>query len=68
MLGKFAVVIGPILIGSVGLLIKDLGFSGNTASRVSITSIAILFVAGGTLLYFVDEEKGKEQLKYLTDD
>jgi UMF1 family MFS transporter len=67
MLGKFAVVIGPILIGSVGLLVKKLGFSSNIASRLSISSIVILFIAGGILLYFVNEQKGKEQLRYLTD-
>ncbi|MDZ7262010.1 MAG: MFS transporter [candidate division KSB1 bacterium] len=66
MLGKFAVVFGPILIGGVGLLIKYLGYSSNTASRVSISSIAFLFLAGGTLFYFVNEEKGREEAKYLS--
>jgi len=68
MLGKFAVVIGPVLVGSVALLAKNIGFSTNAASRLSIASIAILFVTGGILLYFVNEQKGKEQLKYLRND
>jgi hypothetical protein len=33
---------------------------------VSITSLALLFIAGGTLLFFVDEEKGRREAAYLT--
>ncbi len=65
MLGKFGVVVGPVLMGGCGLLVKSMGYSSDTASRVSITSISILFIAGGILLYFVDEEKGKEEIKQL---
>jgi UMF1 family MFS transporter len=57
MLGKFAVVIGPVLIGSVGLLMKSAGFSSDIASRISISSISVLFLAGGVLLYFVKEKQ-----------
>ena len=63
MLGKFAAVMGPILMAAVILLVRSMGYSGNIASRASITSISLLFIAGGTLLYFVNEEKGKEELK-----
>jgi UMF1 family MFS transporter len=66
MLGKFAVVIGPILMGGVGLLIRSWGFESHVASRVSITSISLLFIAGGIFLFFVDEGKGREQVKYLS--
>jgi UMF1 family MFS transporter len=66
MLGKFAAVIGPVLMGGTGLLVRSLGYSSDLASRVSITSIAILFIAGGTLLLFVDEEKGRREAAYLT--
>jgi UMF1 family MFS transporter len=50
MLGKFAAVIGPALMGWVGVL------TGNP--RFGILSIIVLFIAGGACLYFVDEEKG----------
>jgi len=50
MLGKFAAVIGPILMGLVGVL------TGNP--RHAILSILILFLGGGTILYFVDEKEG----------
>ena len=50
MLGKFAAVIGPILMGLVGVI------TGNP--RHSILSIVVLFLAGGIILYFVDEKEG----------
>jgi UMF1 family MFS transporter len=68
MLGKFAAVFGPLVMGATGLLIKSIGYSSDIASRVSITSISIFFIAGAILLYFVDEEKGREEVKYLEQD
>jgi UMF1 family MFS transporter len=59
MLGKFAVVIGPVFMAGVGLFMRSLGYSGDFSSRASIFSIAVLFLAGGTLLCFVDEERVK---------
>ena len=50
MLGKFAAIIGPLMMGGVSVL------TGNP--RISIFSIVILFVSGGILLCFVDERKG----------
>ena len=55
MLGKFAVVIGPVLMAGVGLLAKNMGMANSVASRVGISSVALLFVLGGVLLSFVDE-------------
>jgi UMF1 family MFS transporter len=66
MIGKFAAVIGPVLMGGFGLIVRNMGFSSNVASRASITSISLLFIAGGILFYFVDEEKGREEAKYLS--
>lgn len=57
MWGKFAAIIGPILMGWVGVL------TGST--RVSILSIALLLIFGAVLLYFVDEAKGREVAKTL---
>lgn len=65
MLGKFSVIFGPFLIGTVGLLARRAGLSANLASRVGIGSIAILFLAGAIFLYFVDEERGKIEAKKL---
>jgi UMF1 family MFS transporter len=41
---------------------------GQLASRWSIASILILFALGAVLFYFVDEEKGREQAAYLSQD
>jgi UMF1 family MFS transporter len=43
-----------------------MGYSSNTRGRVSITSLSLFFIIGGILLYFVNEEKGKEEAKYLS--
>jgi UMF1 family MFS transporter len=67
MLGKFAAVIGPVLMGGAGLFVRSLGYSSDTATRASITTISILFIAGGMLLLFVDEEKGRREVEYLVN-
>ncbi len=66
MVGRFAAVIGPVFMGAVCLLVKSMGYSSSIASRASIASISFFFIAGGILFYFVNEEKGKEELKYLS--
>ncbi len=59
MLGKFAAVLGPMLMSIVALATDD--------TRTSILSVAILFIIGGILLYFVDEKKGIQIAKELED-
>ncbi len=49
MMGKFAAVLGPLLVGGVAII--------TTNSRYSMLSILVLFIVGGILLYFVDEKK-----------
>jgi UMF1 family MFS transporter len=77
MLGKFAAIVGPSLMGGVGLLVKrfmmppsatpdQMTAIGHLASRSGMASLLILFVIGGVLLYFVDEEKGKREASKLT--
>jgi UMF1 family MFS transporter len=63
MLGKFAVVIGPALIGGVGLLARRMGAQGSTPSRIGITSIALLFILGGVLLLNVNEQRAKKEIQ-----
>lgn len=61
MLGKMAAIIGPPLMGIVGLL------TGNP--RYGILSIIILFILGAYLFNKVDVEKGEKMaLKYLAKD
>ncbi len=79
MLGKFAAIIGPALMAIVGLIAsrmlmpesptdQELVQIGRAASRWSIASILILFIVGAVLFFFVDEEKGREQARYLSED
>jgi len=76
MLGKLAAILGPALMGLVGLIVKRILMPasptpaqviavGQLASRWGIASILILFVIGAILFYFVDEEKGKAQAALL---
>ena len=57
MLGKFAAVIGPFLVGWVGVM--------TGSSRLGILSILILFIAGAVLLARVDEARGHEAARAL---
>ena len=55
MLGKFAAIIGPLLMGVVTLVTGD--------SRNGIVSLVLLFIGGYILLRQVDEEKGKKEVE-----
>jgi UMF1 family MFS transporter len=52
LLGKFAAIIGPTLVGWVGVL------TGNP--RLGILSLLALFIAGAGLLMFVDDERASQ--------
>ncbi len=53
MLGKFATIVGPMLMGGVTII------TGN--NRFGIISLIILFIGGGVLLLKVDEDQGKKE-------
>ncbi|MDD7256451.1 MFS transporter [Bullifex porci] len=55
MLGKFAAIVGPFLIGIVTLITKS--------NRIGLLSLIILFAAGGTLLLKVDESKASKEVE-----
>ena len=76
MLGKFAAIMGPAMMGVVGLIARrilmpvaptpeQVVYVGQLASRWSIASILLLFLIGAILFYFVDEEKGRAEVAYL---
>ena len=66
MLGKFAVVFGPVFMGGIGLFMRSMGYSSDIASRTGIASVSLFFVTGGILLFFVNEDRGREELRYLS--
>lgn len=79
MLGKFAAIFGPALMGIVGLIARRILMPpsptpvqveavGQLAARWGIGSILILFIIGAALFYFVDEEKGKADVAYLKSE
>jgi UMF1 family MFS transporter len=79
MLGKFAAIIGPALMGIVGLMMRNalmpesptaeqITKVGQEAARWSIASIIVLFVIGAVLFIFVDEEKGRAEADYLSQN
>ena len=50
--GKFAAMLGPFMYGTAVLITGSL--------RSGILVMLVFFIAGGAILYFVDEEEGKE--------
>jgi UMF1 family MFS transporter len=53
MMGKFAAVFGPLIMGWVAI--------ATDSPRLSILSVAVLFIAGAILLALVNEDVAKEQ-------
>jgi len=78
MMGKFATILGPVLMGIVGLIARrvlmppsptpeQIVHVGQLASRWGISSISLLFIIGAILFFFVDEEKGRIEAAYLSE-
>ncbi|MEX2365904.1 MAG: MFS transporter [Pseudohongiellaceae bacterium] len=57
MMGKFAAVIGPVLMGTVAVL--------TDSSRLAILSVTVLFLLGGALLLLVDVREGERMARQL---
>ncbi|HNQ84555.1 MAG TPA: MFS transporter [Deltaproteobacteria bacterium] len=64
-IGKFATIMGPVLVAATVLVARAWGAGPDLAPRISISSIAVLFLAGGALLLFVDEKKGLSERIFL---
>lgn len=59
MLGKFAAIIGPLLVGWTAL--------ATGSARLSILAVVLLFGGGGVLLWWVDEERGARDARAAYD-
>jgi MFS transporter, UMF1 family len=55
MIGKFAAIVGPVLVGGVGILTGE--------PRTGILAVIVLFVGGGALLMRVDVQEGERQAR-----
>jgi UMF1 family MFS transporter len=79
MLGKFAAIIGPTLMGTVALVARralmppqpsaaELVAVGRLATRWSLGSVVLLFAVGAVLFHFVDDERGRVEAARLARD
>jgi UMF1 family MFS transporter len=57
MIGKSAAVMGPLLMGMAGLLARSAGMSPGASARAGISSISLLFVAGGIFLFMAGRSR-----------
>lgn len=51
---RFAVIIGPAVVGTVAILTRKAGLASQIASRAGMSSVSLLFIIGGLLLFFAD--------------
>jgi MFS-type transporter involved in bile tolerance (Atg22 family) len=76
--GKFATIMGPALMGIVGLAVRRLIMPphpsqeqiravGQLATRWSLASVVVLFVVGLVLFSRVDEARGRMEAARLAD-
>ena len=65
MLGKFAAVVGPLLMGTVTLLLNDITGDEQQAARFGLLSVGILFILGAYVFSKVDIAEGEAIAKKL---
>ena len=65
MLGKFAAVVGPLLMGTVTLLLNDIIGDEQQAARFGLLSVGILFILGAYVFSKVDIAEGEAIAKKL---
>ena len=57
MIGKFAVILGPLFIAVTGLTLRNIGFSSGAASRGGVLSVAVFFILGGIIFYMSGRDR-----------
>lgn len=53
-ISRFAVIIGPAVVGLVAFCTHKAGLSSHMASRVGMSSVAVLFIGGGIMLIWTE--------------
>lgn len=59
---RFAVIIGPVIVGVVGLTTRKAGYSSVLSSRIGISSISLLFIVGAVVFTAADRLQKREAL------
>jgi UMF1 family MFS transporter len=57
LISKFSIVLGPVLVGGTTLLCHTMGVGNYLSQRIGMSSIIILFAAGGVLLILAEKER-----------
>jgi MFS transporter, UMF1 family len=57
LISRFSIVVGPVLVGGTTLLCHRMGASGFLSQRLGMSSITVLFLAGGFLLVLAERER-----------
>jgi MFS transporter, UMF1 family len=58
---RFAIIIGPAILGTIVLLTKSAGLSSVSASRVGMSSLTLLFI-GGSILLLLSKRQREAQI------
>jgi UMF1 family MFS transporter len=56
MIGKFAAILGPVMMGGVGLWMRPMHYSSDIATRAGIAAVSLLFISGGLMFHFVSRK------------
>jgi Permeases of the major facilitator superfamily len=61
LVGKFSAIVGPILVGAVAFWTHKSGVSSHLSSRIAMSSIIVLFITGGWLLFKAESARKTEE-------
>ncbi len=59
LISRFSIVLGPFLVGATTLACRRLGAGEGFSQRLGMSSITVMFVAGGVLLVLAERERKK---------
>jgi UMF1 family MFS transporter len=57
LISRFSIVLGPVLVGGTTLICRRAGATESLSVRLGMSSITVMFIAGGLLLFLAEREK-----------
>ena len=57
LISRFSIVLGPVLVGGTTLVCRRIGAAESLSVRLGMSSITVMFMAGGLLLLLAEREK-----------